>query len=224
VARFSDMKDAFASGYSSGDILSAADPRTAGEEAATRASYRAIVEQAIYPYLTPSSRIFELGPGHGSWTRAMLSYIPQGELHSVDIVDVRPFLKPEDYGGRLICHQVEDNRFDCLPARHFDFFFSFGVLCHNNITQISTILANALPKMRSGGHAVHQYGDWDKVDRIGWEECNLAGAKAADPETNFWPENNPRMMSNAARESGWIVVQADLGLMGRDSVVLLRAP
>ena len=92
----------------------------------------------------------ELGPGKGSWSRAILRYIPQGELHTVDFQDVTQWLKPENYPGRLICHHVQDNSFHGLPDGYFDVFWSFGVLCHNQASSILHILTHARGKMKPG--------------------------------------------------------------------------
>jgi methyltransferase family protein len=171
----------------------------------------------------------ELGPGRGSWTRPLLACVPRGRVHVLDFHDVTAWLDPADYDGRLVCHRVEDNSFTAVPDNTFDFFFSFGVLCHNTTSAIGEILGNALPKMRPGGIAVHQYADWEKLLRLGWED-DRHGVPAViqelpeDHTGNFWPRNDTERMTAVCREAGWLVEDPDLGLFKRDSVICLRAP
>ena len=107
----------------------------------------------------------------------ILKQIPDGRLFTVDFQDVEKWLQPERYDGRLVCNQVADNSFDCIEDGSIDFFWSMGVLCHNNQDHISEILANALPKIKPGGIACHQYSDWDKLNEYGlgtgWHSCRL---------------------------------------------------
>lgn len=134
-------------GYDSGDVLSLIPNITRfNEERRIGGSYRQVFFKAILPYIQPNSAILELGPGKGSWSRAILKYIHQGELHTVDFQDVTGWLNPQKYNGRLICHQVKDNSFSSLKDNYFDFFVSFGVLCHNNAEQIREILQNSLQR------------------------------------------------------------------------------
>jgi len=97
-----------------------------------------------------------------------LRAIPTCMIHVVDFHDVAQWLQPEKYDGRLNCHVISDNAgYSVFPDEYFDFCFSFGVLCHNNIDSIEGMLRNVLPKMKLGGHALHQYADWEKLDAYG---------------------------------------------------------
>jgi phospholipid N-methyltransferase len=220
------LKSAFAYGYDSGDILSPApDAVRAGEERAIGGSYHAVFREAIVPFLRPDSRVLELGPGKGSWTRALLHCVPTGVLHTVDYLDVTPWLQPERYGGRLVCHTVRDNSFATVPDDAFEFFWSFGVLCHNNIEDIAAILSASLAKMRHGAAAVHQYGDWSKLDALGWQTFGMpASFQALPDDAIWWPRNSRAAMSRLAAECGWTVVTDDLDLLRRDSIIVLRKP
>ncbi|MFX0201329.1 MAG: methyltransferase domain-containing protein [Candidatus Hodarchaeota archaeon] len=218
------LKKEFEYGYDSGDVLSIApDTTRAKEEKLIGGSYREVFFEAVLHYLKPASKVLELGPGRGAWTRAILEYLPQGELHTVDFQDVTKWLCPEKHKGRLVCHQVDNNSFACLENNYFDFFWSFGVLCHCNAEHISEILDNALPKMKPGGVAVHQYGDWNKLERFGWEKGGIPlSFKGRSDDDIWWPRNNQVTMSAIATATGWTVVTADLGLVKRDSIIVIK--
>jgi len=220
------LKSEFAYGYDSGNILSwLPNLNRYREEKAIGASYRRVFRQGLAPYLKADSRVLELGPGRGSWSRAILSLITKGELHTVDYVDVSKWLEPSKYHGRLICRQVADNSFSELSDQFFDVFWSFGVLCHNNIENIEEILANAKSKMKPGAIAIHQYGDWNKLDKYGWEKGRVPRAFREKPDEDiWWPRNDQDKMSRAAINAGWEIESLDIGLLARDSMIVLRNP
>lgn len=225
-----NLKLMFTDGYDSGDILSRIPGRRRRhEERLIRGSYRRFFLEAVRPHLQDSSVVMELGPGYGSWTRALLKHVPRGQVHALDYVDAEQWLHPERYDGRLVFHRTHDNSFSSVADGSFDVFFSFGVLCHNTTTHIGEIMANALPKMRPGAVAIHQYGDWQKLHRLGWDDDRHGVPPFNrdlddEHEWNFWPRNDQETMARVCREAGWTVERPDLGLFDRDSVILLRAP
>jgi SAM-dependent methyltransferase len=219
------LKKEFNYGYDSGNILSLIPNSTrCKEEKAIGGSYRKVFLKAAVPYIKPNSVILELGPGRGSWSRAILKYIPDGQLHTLDFQDVTKWLNPEKYNGRLICHKTDNNSlYSSFEDNYFDFFWSFGVLCHNNIEQIEEILRNILPKMKPGGIAVHMYADWDKLDKYGWEKGRVPLEFRDKPDNEiWWPRNNQKVMSSLSSKLGWIVITSDLGLVKRDSIIVLQ--
>lgn len=220
------LKTAFASGFDSGNVRSRIpNRRRRHQEHKSGGSYRAVFEQAVRPHLKPDSVVLELGPGKGSWSRAILACIPDGRLHTADYVDASSWLKPGKYGGRLICHRVDDNSFRAFDDESFDFLFSFGVLCHNPAAHILEILTNALPKMKPGGTAVHQHGDWKKLDDFGWRLGEVPEEFRELPDEEiWWPRNDGEQMADLARQAGWTVVSQDLGLLKRDGLISLRRP
>jgi SAM-dependent methyltransferase len=220
------IRNEFRDGYDSGNILSIIpNRRRFHEERLVGGSYRKIFRSAILPYVEPTSTVGELGPGRGSWSKAILDRIPAGVLHTFDYLDSSQWLRPETYGNRLVCHQVEDNSFSSIGDDVLDFFWSFGVLCHNSVSNIEIILDNSLRKMRPGGVAVHQYGDWEKLERFGWERGSIPVRFKGEPDDQiWWPRNDQKVMSNIARETGWLVVNPDLDLIRRDSIIVLRRP
>ena len=189
-------------------------------------SYKRVFRKGLWPYMKRDSRVLELGPGKGAWSRAILNCLAKGELHTVDLQDTTQWLQPDKYQGRLVCHTITKNAdFAFLPDSYFDVAWSFGVLCHNNASSIAEILAHSLPKIKPGGHAIHQYADWEKLERYGWKAGGVPPEfrSMADDEI-WWPRNSQATMADLARSAGWIVITADLDLLRRDSIILLRRP
>lgn len=220
------LRREFSYGYDSGNVLSLVpNLRRFREERAIGGSYRNLFKQGLLPRLREDSRVLELGPGRGSWTRAILAHVPRGEVHTVDFQDVTRWLNPARYDGRLTCHRVTDNSMKGPPDRYFDVFWSFGVLCHNNQSSIEEILASALAKMKPGGLAVHEYGDWNKLNAYGWERGRIPLEFRSKPDEEiWWPRNDGESMVRIATRAGWEVVSADLALVQRDGIIVLRVP
>jgi phospholipid N-methyltransferase len=219
------LKKEFDYGYDSGNVLSLIPNRVRhSEEQRIGGSYRRVFKRAILPFLKPDSTVMELGPGNGSWSRAILKHIPNGKLITVDYQDVTKWLNPDDYDGRLICNQVTDNSFSCVDDESVDFFWSMGVLCHNNRKHIREILQSARNKMRIGGYGCHQYANWEKLDRYGWRRGGVPAEFRQMPDDDiWWPRNTKRDMVSLSTESGWKVIKSDMGLLRRDGIVQLRA-
>ena len=223
MANLEWLKNNFAHGYDSGEILDPVPSSTRlRQEVLIGGSYRHAFHQAVFPFLRPDSVVLELGPGKGSWTRAILEHVPEGRVETIDFVDVRQWLTPERFGGRLICHQVNDTSFSCVPDGAFDFFWSFGVLCHHTIEQITEVLRNARPKMKRGAVSVHEYADWDKFFESG-RMVNFPDLPETPDTENWWPSNNARAMTAAAEDAGWKVLFPDLNLFKRDGIIVLKA-
>lgn len=220
------LKKEFGYGYDSGDVLSLfPNAVRRKEEKAIGGSYRKVFRKGLLPFLRNDSKILEIGPGRGSWSRAILKHIPQGELHTVDFQNVEEWLQPERYNGRLRCHKIEDNSdYDRIFQNdYFDICWSFGVLCHNNLDKIESILSYTLTKVKKDGHAIHQHSDWDKLERYGWERGGVPTDFRNKPDDEiWWPRNNQVEMSEAAKRAGWKVVTPDLGLLERDSIIVLQ--
>ena len=218
------LKKEFDYGYDSGNVLGILPNKVRrGEEKRIGGSYRNVFKRAIRPFLKPDSVVMELGPGNGAWSRAILKYIPQGKLITVDYQDVSPWLNPDDYGGRLVNHQVTENSFSCVDENSIDFFWSMGVLCHNNRKHIGEILTNARPKLKRGAYACHQYANWEKLDRYGWRRGGVPKEfrEMSDDEI-WWPRNSKNDMVELGVSAGWKVVKPDMSLLRRDSVIQLR--
>jgi hypothetical protein len=218
------LKKEFDYGYDSGNVLGLLPNKVRRvEEQRIGGSYRRVFKQAIIPFLTPDSTVMELGPGNGAWSRAILKHIPHGKLITVDYQDITQWLDPNEFDGRLICNQVTDNSFSCVDAGSIDFFWSMGVLCHNNRTHIGEILQNALPKLKPNAYACHQYANWDKLDRYGWRRGGVpAEFRNLRDDEIWWPRNSQVEMVSLSVQAGWKVIKPDMGLLRRDSIIQLR--
>ena len=220
------LKKEFDYGYDSGNVTGWFPNKVRRlEEKKIGGSYRRVFNVAIRPYLNSNSNVMELGPGNGAWSRAILKHIPNGSLATIDYQDVSDWLAPDQFDGRLNCHQVSDNSFSCIADNSIDFFWSMGVLCHNNQNHIYEILRHSLDKMKVGAMACHQYSDWEKLSQFGWERGGVPTEfQELEDDEIWWPRNSQSEMKEIAESAGWQVVSADLDLVQRDSMILLTKP
>jgi len=198
------------------------DTRRLHEERVIGGSYRHFFLEGVLPFLKPGMHVLELGPGRGSWTRALLS-IPDIRVTTCDFQDVTPWLAPEKYGGRLVCRRVTDNSFSCIADNSVDVFFSFGVLVHCNKNLIAEILKNTLGKMKAGGIAIHNFNDWGKLEKFGWDIAGIPLSFKNLPDDDiWWPRNTTKEMRDIAEQTGWTVRLEDMHFFKRDGIVLLE--
>ncbi len=220
------LKKEFDYGYDSGNVLALFPNKVRrAEQKRIGGSYRRVFKQAVLPFLRPDSTVMELGPGHGAWSRAILKFIPNGKLITVDYQDVTQWIDPDQYRGRLECHQVTDNSFSDIKDDSIDFFWSMGVLCHNNRKHIQEILGSAIWKLKPGAFACHQYANWDKLDNFGWGRGGVPTEfrELRDNEI-WWPRNSQADMVSIGENVGWNVVKPDMGMLKRDGLVQLQRP
>ena len=118
---------------------------------------------------------------------------------------------------------MTDNHYSELPDNYFDLFWSFGVLYHNNQESIYEVLKNSYQKMKANAFAVHQYGDWEKLENHGWKKGRVpVKFKSMADDEIWWPRNTKNEMTKIAERAGWKVITSDLNLVKRDSIILLK--
>lgn len=221
------LKKEFNYGYDSGNVLSVIPSiQRYKEQKLSGGSYKKVFFEAVLPNMCPDSTVLEIGPGRGSWTRAILKHLPQGKLHVVDFQDVSQWLHPENYGERLICHKVSDNSYYSMFQKDsFDFCWSFGVFVHFNVEHIEEVLRNIFPIMKPNGIVSFNFADWEKLEEFGWGKSGIPiDFKNKSDDEIWWPRNNKETMRRVASKIGWEIISIDLDILKRDPIIVLRKP
>ncbi len=224
------MQQLFGDGYDSGDIEKGlADPLVLQEFRDTGANYKVIFDVLVKPHLLPGKTILEIGPGKGSWTKAVLDNLPpDGTLYVIDRLPMEAMIRQRcpGVGDRLRFIQTLSNDYSSVPNSTIDFAFSFGVFVHLPLKEIETILARLLPKLRSAGEVVLQYSNWDKLDKWGWEKARIPTWFRGHPNHPdvWWTRNNPETMKAIADGCGYAILSLDLGYFQSCSVLHLKVP
>jgi hypothetical protein len=173
----------WAGGYYSGDPL---DPMGAPnfDQVGYMSVFHATYLTCIRPYVGPDTVAFEIGPGRGSWTKALL---PAREVWVVDALSAEhnQFFEYLGHPDNVRYIQVDDFTLRDLPDDHFNFMFSYGALCHASFAGITEYARAALPKLTSGAHCFWMVADYAKynaaVDALpqlsSWVRCAPPGRR-----------------------------------------------
>ena len=121
---------------------------------------------AIKPYVTNESVVLEIGPGRGAFTKAILKHDPK-EIWCLDAVSAEQnnFFEYIGSNEKVKYFQVEDFSCSMLPEDHFNYFFSFGALCHVSFDGITQYLKNLFPKLKKDAECFIMVADYDKYNR-----------------------------------------------------------
>jgi len=222
------MQQLFGYGYDSGDIEKGlADPLILQEFRDTGANYKVIFDELIKPRLLPGSTVLEIGPGRGSWTKAVLDSLPDGTLYAIDRLPLEESIRQRcpGAGDRLRFVKTDSNDYSLFPNGAIDFAFSFGVFVHLPLREIETILTRLRPKLRIGGEIILQYSNWDKLDNWGWEKARIPAWFREHPNHPdvWWTRNNCETMRRLSERSGYSILSLDLGHFRSCSVLHLKA-
>jgi len=161
-------------GYYEGDPL---DPY--GESSYAQMGFVSVIavsfKKRIKPHVTPATRVLEIGPGRGAWTKAMLG---ANEIWCLDVntPEHNGFWQHVGDAHRDKVRYLRVADFSCagLPDDHFDFLFSYGTFCHIPVEGQRSYLRNVLGKMRRGAVATIMVADYDKYNAAVRRYGNLA--------------------------------------------------
>ncbi|HEX8414705.1 MAG TPA: class I SAM-dependent methyltransferase [Sphingomicrobium sp.] len=128
-------------------------------------SHYAIVKTLIEPNVRSGSRVLEIGPGRGGWTRA---FKDATEIYCLDALSAEHNsfwnLVGEVNRDRIKYFQVRDAKLTECPDDAFDFLFSFGAFCHMPQEIREDYFRNMFGKAKSGAVGVFMFADFDKFN------------------------------------------------------------
>ena len=153
---------AWKGGYYEGDPLDPMAPSTYG-----LMGYMSILHvtylMCMKPYVNSSTRVLEIGPGRGAWTKCLVS-LGAREIWCVDALSAENngFWEYVGHHDQVKYFQVKDFTLSMVPGEHLDFFFSFGCFCHISADLIGEYFKNLFPKLKKGAHGFAMIADYDK--------------------------------------------------------------
>jgi len=152
-------------GYFEGEVLDPVGYSTYGPLGYISVLY-ALYLISIKPHVNQETVALEIGPGRGAFSKAILKHTPR-ELWCLDAVSAEDN-KFYEYTGNyenVKYIQVEDFSCSMLPENHFNYFFSFGALCHVSFDGITQYLKNLYPKLQQGAECFIMVADYDKYNQ-----------------------------------------------------------
>jgi ubiquinone/menaquinone biosynthesis C-methylase UbiE len=114
---------------------------------------RSLVDAFMFPYISPSSSVLEIGPGHGRWTKMYIDKVAR-----VSLVDLSPacieHCKRRFQAFDHVSYFVNDGRsLSAIPDRSIDFIWSYDVFVHIELAEFRLYLSEFRRILREGGVA-----------------------------------------------------------------------
>jgi len=161
-ANMASFNKTWQGGYYEGDPLDPVGRSTYGDLGYLSSLY-AIYAVCIKPYINANSVVCEIGCGRGAWSKTFLS---AKEVWCLDVVspEYSGFWNYVGQNDHVRYLQVSDFSCSDLPDDHFDYFFSFGCLCHVPFEGTTQYMQNMYRKLKSGSHAFVMVADYDKYN------------------------------------------------------------
>lgn len=156
------------------------------------------LEDLVFPLLTPESRVCEIGPGTGRWSRHLLDRLPRGELHLID---------PSPWMVRFLSRyfQTRDNVHtyvndgQTLPfigkSNWLDLVFSANTFVELKLGVIWLYARDCARALKPGGYMVVDYVDPTTAE--GWQHLVTQPADMAPVYTFHAPDVIDRVFANA---------------------------
>jgi SAM-dependent methyltransferase len=160
------FKELWQGGYFEGDPLDPMAPSgygSLGYMSCLHATYL----RCIRPYVTERTRVLEIGPGRGAWTRCFIER-NAAEVWALDALSAEHNGFWEYVGRRrgIRYFQVETNDCAMVPDDSIDYFFSFGTFCHLSPQVIGNYMKSVFAKMRPGAIGFLMIADYEKFNSL----------------------------------------------------------
>jgi len=170
---------------------------------------RYVKDHFLLPYVESSSRIIEIGPGGGRWTRYMLK---AKKIYTVDFY--QPVLNELAKNYNLPNIQFIKNNgsdFPSIKKHSIDLIFSFGTFVHFDIDIIEEYLKNIKPLLKASSNVIIQYSDRTKP--LGYETIVNTG------DNRGFSDNDPERMRELIKKSGYKIYEEDTKTMWHSSII-----
>ena len=170
---------------------------------------RYVKDHFLLPYVDSNTRIIEIGPGGGRWTRYMLK---ANKIFAVDFY--QPILNELARNYNLPNIQFVKNNgsdFPNIRENSIDFIFSFGTFVHLDFEIIEAYLDNIKPLLKVDANVIIQYSD--KTKPLGYERI------ADSRENRGFSDNDPERMRELIKAHGYTIYEEDTKTMWHSSII-----
>jgi len=153
-------------GYYEGDPLDPMAPSGYGPFGYLNSLYVTYI-RCIRPYVTANTRVLEIGPGRGAWTRCFVER-NAGEIWALDALSAEHngFWEYVGKHPAIRYFQVQDNLCAMIPDGSIDYFFSFGTFCHLSPQVTNDYVRSLWRVMRPGARGFLMIADYDKFNAM----------------------------------------------------------
>ncbi|MDQ3810280.1 MAG: class I SAM-dependent methyltransferase [Chloroflexota bacterium] len=158
---------------------------------------RPTLDHVLFPYLAEDSRVCEIGPGTGRWSRHILERIPRGELHLVDASPwmVRFLRAYFQRHANVHAHLGDGLSLPFDAGGWLDAVFSANTLVELELGVILLYACEFGRTLKRGGVAVIDY--IDPTTEEGWRHLQTQGVDMAPVYTFHHPAVIDRVFQTA---------------------------
>jgi ubiquinone/menaquinone biosynthesis C-methylase UbiE len=115
---------------------------------------RALVDEFMFPYISPDSAVLEIGPGHGRWTQIYID-----KVKHVSLIDLSPtcieHCRRRFQSFNNVAYYVNDGKtLRSIDDKSIDFIWSYDVFVHVELNELRRYLAEFTRVLKGGGVAV----------------------------------------------------------------------
>jgi SAM-dependent methyltransferase len=146
------------------------------------------LSELVFPLLREDSRVCEIGPGTGRWSRHIVLRIPRGELH---LVDPSPWMVRflDGYFAKapnVFAHANDGQTMPFDRAAWLDLIFSANTFVELKLGTIWLYARDFARTLKPGGHAIIDY--IDPTTPEGWQHLTTQPADMAPVYTFHAPQ------------------------------------
>jgi hypothetical protein len=147
----------------------------------------AVYLTCIKPYVSSSTKVLEIGPGRGAWTKTFLN---ASEVWCLDALSAEHNHFWEYVGLNDKVKYLEVNDFKCttLPNGYFNYLFSFGTFCHIPFNNVREYLISLYPKIANDANCFIMISDYDKYNDMmsRLDKYSIINAMASMRKSTIW--------------------------------------
>jgi hypothetical protein len=198
-----------------------------------------IYEECIKSFINSKINVLEIGPGHGAWSKCILSLNPK-HLYCVDALSAEHnnFWQNIGQNKNVSYFQVNDFSLNEINDDSIDFVFSFGTFCHISPILCYEYFKNIYKKLHSGAQGFIMYSDYDKYSKFaikhniphgyGWDimfelEC-LSHQQRTRNYDVMWYFLSIERAKEILIKLGYEIINIDININERDPIVHFRKP
>jgi phospholipid N-methyltransferase len=158
--------DLWKGGYFEGDPLDPMAPSGYGHFGYVSCLHATYL-RCIRPYVSESTRVLEIGPGRGAWTKCFVER-KAAQIWVLDALsaDHNGFWDYVGHRPNVHYYQVEDNLCSMVADGSIDYCFSFGTFCHISPRNVEDYMRSIFLKLRPGGVGFVMIADYEKFNSM----------------------------------------------------------
>ncbi len=176
-----------------------------------------VCEVALYPFLTVSTRVLEIGPGGGAFTSRIVPCV--AHLTALDVIKM-----PSQFADwkNFTFRELPDQDFSCkgVARESIDFVFSYNVFCHLSNPSIAKYLLSVNRVLVPGGYFVFMLANFAHTKKNMQPE-EISNCRRGDM-TSIGHFYQDELTLGEVIGEGWSIISSNMISEHRDLIIHLQ--